>query len=116
MVAGVVSNEILSFVSPARLTLTIGRTMLTQSTMTNRVFKYSAIEGSLIGKNLKSTSFELKFEAGTSEGRVCKLKGDYEAIEASLPTKAETKEMMGTMVAMFKAAEGYLVTNPDVYA
>lgn len=27
------------------------------------VFKYSVIEGGLIGKKMKSTSFELKFEA-----------------------------------------------------
>ncbi|KAJ8633819.1 hypothetical protein MRB53_027155 [Persea americana] len=81
----------------------------------NRVFKYSAIEGGLMGKKVKSTSFELKFEAGANGGSLCKLNSEYESIEESLPTEAETKEMMGSMLAMFRAIEGYPVANPDVY-
>ncbi|KAJ8627932.1 hypothetical protein MRB53_021239 [Persea americana] len=80
-----------------------------------RVFKYSVIEGGLIGKKVKSTSFELRFEDGADGGSVCKFKGEYEAIEDSLPTEDETKEMIGSMVGMFKAIEGYLIANPDVY-
>ncbi|RWR80989.1 major pollen allergen Bet v 1-F/I [Cinnamomum micranthum f. kanehirae] len=82
----------------------------------NRMFKYSVIEGGLIGKKVKSTSFELKFEARADGGSICKLNGEYETIEDILPTEAEAKEMMGSMVAMFKAIEGYLVANPDAYA
>lgn len=82
----------------------------------NRMFKYSVIEGGLIGKKVKSTSFELKFEARADGGSICKLNGEYETIEDILPTEAEAKEMMGSMVAMFKAVEGYLVANPDAYA
>ena len=82
----------------------------------NHVFKYSVIEGGLIGKKEKSTCFELKFEAGADGGSVCKLHGEYETIEDSLPTQAESMEMMGSMVAMFKAIEGHLVANPDAYA
>ena len=80
-----------------------------------RVFKYSVIEGGLIGKKVKSTLFELRFEDGADGGSVCKFKGEYETIEDSLQTEDETKEMMGSMVGMFKAIEGYLIANPDVY-
>ncbi|RWR88260.1 major pollen allergen Bet v 1-F/I [Cinnamomum micranthum f. kanehirae] len=80
-----------------------------------RVFRYSVIEGGLIGKKVKSTLFELKFEDGADGGSVCKFKGEYETIEDSLPTEAETTEMMGSMVGMFKAIEGYLIANSDVY-
>ncbi|RWR90173.1 major pollen allergen Bet v 1-F/I [Cinnamomum micranthum f. kanehirae] len=144
MVAGTVYNEIMSQVSPARLWKAISITILEgdggpgtirQSNFTdaikdfsywkdrvdaideeNRVFKYSVIEGGLIGKKVKSTSFELKFEARKDGGSICKLNGEYETTEDSLPTKAETKEMMGSMVSMFKAIEGYLVANPAAYA
>ncbi|KAJ8650466.1 hypothetical protein MRB53_003489 [Persea americana] len=161
MVAGVVNNEIVSVVSPARLWKAIvkdshnlmpklmpdiilsivvlegsgGVGTIRQSNFTNvikdfsywkdridavdeenRMFKYSVIEGGLIGKKVKSTSFELKFEARADGGSTCKLNGEYETIEDSLPTEAESKKMMESMVAMFKAIEGYLVANPDAYA
>lgn len=80
------------------------------------MFRYSVIEGGLIGKKVKSTSFELKFEARTDGGSIRKLNGEYDTIEDSLPAEAETKEMMGSMVSMFKAIEGYLVANPGAYA
>ncbi|KAJ8618873.1 hypothetical protein MRB53_015059 [Persea americana] len=68
------------------------------------------------GKKVKSTSFELKFEARKDGGSICKLNGEYETNEDGLPTEAETKEMMGSMVSMFKVIEGYLVANPAAYA
>ncbi|RWR75045.1 major pollen allergen Bet v 1-F/I [Cinnamomum micranthum f. kanehirae] len=80
------------------------------------IFKYSVIEGGLIGKKVKSTSFELKFDAAADAGSVCKLSGEYETIEDRLPTEEETKEMIGGMIGMFKAVEGYLLANPDAYA
>ncbi|KAJ8646744.1 hypothetical protein MRB53_008492 [Persea americana] len=80
------------------------------------IFKYSVIEGGLIGKKVKSTSFELKFNEATDGGSVCKLSGEYETIEDRLPTEEETKEMIGGMIGMFKAVEGYLLANPDAYA
>ncbi|KAJ8646741.1 hypothetical protein MRB53_008489 [Persea americana] len=80
------------------------------------IFKYSVIKGGLIGKKVKSTSFELKFDAATDGGSVCKLSGEYETIEDRLPTEEETKEMIGGMIGMFKAVEGFLLANPDAYA
>lgn len=81
-----------------------------------RVFKYSVIEGGLIGKKVKSTSFELKFEPATDGGSVCKFYAEFEPIEDNLPTEEVTKEIMGGMTGMFKAIEGYLLANPEAYA
>lgn len=64
----------------------------------------------------KSTSFELKFEAAAGGGSACKLNGEFETIEDNLPAQQETKEMIGGMIGMFKAVEGYLLANPDAYA
>lgn len=47
---------------------------------------------------------------------MCKLNGEFETIEDTLPTQEETKEMIGGMIGMFKAVEGYLLANPDAYA
>lgn len=81
-----------------------------------RVFKYSVIEGGLIGKKVKSTSFELKFEPATDGGSVCKFNAEFESMEDGLPTEEVTKEIMGGMTGMFKALEGYLLANPEAYA
>ncbi|KAJ8648952.1 hypothetical protein MRB53_001975 [Persea americana] len=80
------------------------------------VFKYSVIEGGLIGKKVKSTSFELKFETATDGGSLCKFCAEFEPIEDNLPTEDITKEIMGGMTGMFKAIEGYLLENPEAYA
>ena len=80
------------------------------------IFKYSVIEGGLIGKKVKSTSFELKFEPATGGGSLCKFCAEFEPIEDNLPTEDITKEIMGGMTGMFKAIEGYLLENPEAYA
>ena len=101
---------------PSRI-LATGRTVWMQSMKRAACLstQWLKVRG-LIGKKVKSTSFELKFEARKDGGSICKLNGEYETNEDSLPTEAETKEMMGSMVSMFKVIEGYLVANPAAYA
>ncbi|KAJ8627930.1 hypothetical protein MRB53_021237 [Persea americana] len=132
MVTSTVSNEIPSPVAPSRLWKAIVKEShnLMPKLMPDIISSIVLLEGNggvgtirqsnftsggLIGKKVKSTSFELKFEDGADGGSVCKFKGEYETIEDCLPTEDETKEMMGSMVGMFKAIEGYLIANPDVY-
>ncbi|XP_058078791.1 pathogenesis-related protein 1-like [Magnolia sinica] len=79
------------------------------------LFKYSVIEGGLLGKKVKSTTFTLEFKGGIEGGSICKFHGEFETVEGSVPKEDETKEMMGNMVGMFKAVEGYLVANPNAY-
>ncbi|XP_068636287.1 major strawberry allergen Fra a 1.08-like [Aristolochia californica] len=81
----------------------------------NFVFLYSIIEGGLIGKKVKSTWFELKFEGNPDGTTSCKLLGEFDTLGKTLPLEEE-KEMMGGMVGMFKAVEGYLLANPNAYA
>ncbi|RWR76674.1 major pollen allergen Bet v 1-F/I [Cinnamomum micranthum f. kanehirae] len=161
MVAGSVSNEVMSQVAPERLWKAIvkdspnlmpkllpelvssivilegdgGVGTIRQSNFTSvakdftywkdrvdaiddqkRVFNYSVIEGGLIGKKVKSTSFELKFEPAADGGSVCKFNAKFEPMEDSLPTEEVTKEIMEGMTGMFKAIEGYLLANPGAYA
>ncbi|RWR79583.1 major pollen allergen Bet v 1-F/I [Cinnamomum micranthum f. kanehirae] len=167
MVAGSVSNEVLSQVAPERLwkaivkdspslmpkllpelvssivilegdggvgtirqsnftsgnTLYIGRISISRfgfnlgpTSRMQLMINYSVIEGGLIGKKVKSTSFELKFEPATDGGSVCKLNAEFESMEDGLPTEEVTKEIMGGMTGMFKAIEGYLLANPEAYA
>ena len=66
------------------------------------VFKYSVIEGGLIGKKVKSTSFELKFEPATGRGSLCKFCAEFEPIDDNLPTEDITKEIMGGMTHCVK--------------
>ncbi|XP_058075718.1 major strawberry allergen Fra a 1-3-like [Magnolia sinica] len=160
MVAGTVSHEILSTISPSRLWKAIvkdshnlmpklmpeiissivilegdgGVGTIRQSNFTDAikdfsywkdhidaidddkcVFKYSVIEGGHLGKKVKSTTFTLEFK-GVEGGSVCKFNGEFETIEGSVRKDDETKEMMGNMVGMFKAVEGYLLANPNAYA
>ncbi|XP_058099990.1 pathogenesis-related protein 1-like [Magnolia sinica] len=80
------------------------------------VCKYSVIEGGLIGKKVKSSTFKLQFEDGANGGSVCKLDGEFEAIEDGPPMEDERiKETIVNMEGMFKAVEAYLVANPDAY-
>ncbi|XP_058111818.1 pathogenesis-related protein STH-2-like [Magnolia sinica] len=81
----------------------------------NRLFKYSVIEGGLLGKKVKSTTFILEFKDGIDGGSICKFHGEFETVEGNLPKEEETKEMMGNMAGMFKAVEGYLLENPNAY-
>ncbi|XP_058075709.1 pathogenesis-related protein STH-2-like [Magnolia sinica] len=161
MVAGAVSHEILSQVSPSRFWKAIvkdshnlmpklmpeiissivilegdgGVGTIRQSNFTDaikdfsywkdridaidddkRVFKYSVIEGGLLGKKVKSTTFTLEFKGGIEGGSVCEFHGEFETVEGSVPKEEETKEMMENIVGMFKAVEGYLLANPNAYA
>ncbi|RWR80043.1 major pollen allergen Bet v 1-F/I [Cinnamomum micranthum f. kanehirae] len=136
MVAGSVSNEVFSLVDPERLWKAIVKDspnlmpkllpdLISSIEIlegdggvgTIRKSNFSpVIEGGLIVKKVKSTSFELKFEPATEGGSVCKFYAEFEPIEANLPTEEVTKEIMGGMTGMFKAIEGYLLANPEAFA
>ncbi|MQL89343.1 hypothetical protein Taro_021912 [Colocasia esculenta] len=82
----------------------------------NHVFKYSVVEGGLLGSRLKSYSYELKFEAAADGGSKGKLTVEYDTVDDSLLTGEEEGKLTFGLVAMMKALEGYLQANPALYA
>ncbi|KAK1291868.1 Major pollen allergen Bet v 1-D/H [Acorus calamus] len=81
---------------------------------TNHIFKHSVVEGGLIGTKLKSCGFEVKVEAAEG-GCLIKMKVEYDSIEGGFPTKEEAEKIIGEVVGMTKAVEGYLLANPGAY-
>ncbi|XP_077242775.1 class-10 pathogenesis-related protein 1-like [Tasmannia lanceolata] len=80
------------------------------------VFKYTVIDGGLVGVNVKWYSFEMKFEATADGGSLSKIKVEYDSLGDSLLTEDEIAQIKAGNQGMVKAVEGYLQANPDAYA
>lgn len=82
----------------------------------NLVCKYTMIEGDPLGDKLESIAHEVKFEAASDGGCICKMtskyktKGDFEIKEE------DVKEGKDSAIGIFKVVEAYLSENPQVYA
>ncbi|KAJ8636643.1 hypothetical protein MRB53_010910 [Persea americana] len=96
MVAGSVSNEVLSQVAPERLW--------------EAIVKDSPNLMPKLLPELVSSIVILEGDGGVGTIRQSNFTSD------SLPTEEVTKEIMGGMTGMFKAIEGYLLANPGAYA
>lgn len=80
------------------------------------VFKYTVIEGGLIGlKRLKSYSFEIHVEPTSDGGSLSKMIVEYESDDGLL-TDEEAGKIKGGIIGMVKSVEGYLNENPEAYA
>ncbi|XP_059631879.1 major strawberry allergen Fra a 1.06-like [Cornus florida] len=80
-------------------------------------YNYTLIEGdALMDKQIESISYVVKFEPSLNGGTVSKMtskyytEGDVELAEEGI--KAGKEKAMG----MYKAAESYLLQNPNAYA
>ncbi|XP_008795808.2 major pollen allergen Aln g 1-like [Phoenix dactylifera] len=80
------------------------------------VFKYSVVEGGLLGVRLKSYSFDHKFEAASDGSTVGKVILEYETLDDTDLSEEEKGLLMGAVLGMMKAVEGFLLANPDAYA
>ena len=81
------------------------------------VFKYTVIEGGLIGlKRLKSYSFEIHVEPTSDGGSLSKMTVEYESFDDSLLSDEEIEKIKGGVIGMVKSVEGYLKENPEAYA
>ncbi|XP_072975541.1 major strawberry allergen Fra a 1-2-like [Typha angustifolia] len=95
------------------------------STLTDRVevldnekhiFKYSIVEGGLIGLRLKSYSVETTLESGGDGSSVVKVNVEYETLDETDLTGDEKGMIKGGVSKMMKGVEAYLAANPDAYA
>ncbi|GMY27841.1 major allergen Pru ar 1-like [Fagus crenata] len=81
----------------------------------NFTYAYTLIEGDAISETLEKISHEIKLVASPNGGCILKstskyhTKGDHEIKEDQIKVG---KEKSG---GLFKAVEGYLLTNPDAY-
>uniref|UniRef100_A0A2N9H8J4 Bet v I/Major latex protein domain-containing protein n=1 Tax=Fagus sylvatica TaxID=28930 RepID=A0A2N9H8J4_FAGSY len=82
----------------------------------NHIFKYSVIEGGLVGLKLKSFVAEVILNSTGEGGCLAKLKIEYESLEDSLLSEKDVTSIKEGKLAMTKAIEGYLLANPDAYA
>ena len=82
----------------------------------NHIFKYSVIEGGLVGLKLKSFGAEITLNSTREGGCLAKMKIEYEPLEDSLLSEEEITRIKDGTLAIMKATEGYLLANPDAYA
>ncbi|CAA0817540.1 MLP-like protein 423 [Striga hermonthica] len=82
----------------------------------NYVFKYSVIEGDVLGDALESISYVVKVEAGPEGGSVCKTVSTYHTKkEDHHITEDLIKEGKEKAKAIFKAVEAHLHAHPHAY-
>lgn len=82
----------------------------------NLVCKYTMIEGDPLGDKLESIAYEVKFEAATDGGCICKMASKY-ITKADFEIKEEDiKEGKDSAIGIYKVVEAYLSENPQVYA
>jgi len=73
------------------------------------------VEGGDLGTKLESASSHFKFEPTSNGGCVVKVEAAYKTLPGVAVDDEITKAKEG-VEGMIKAAEGYLLANPDAYA
>uniref|UniRef100_A0A830DFU0 Major allergen pru ar 1 n=1 Tax=Phtheirospermum japonicum TaxID=374723 RepID=A0A830DFU0_9LAMI len=82
----------------------------------NHVFKYSVIEGDMLGDVLESISYLVKVEPGPHGGSVCKTISTYHTKKDDHHiTEDKIKEGKEKAKAIFKAVEAHLHAHPHSY-
>ncbi|KAF8387776.1 hypothetical protein HHK36_026431 [Tetracentron sinense] len=81
----------------------------------NLVCKYSLIEGDVLGDKLESIAYEVKFEASSDGGCVCKMTSAYHTKGDLVLKQEDIKEGKEKAMGMYKVVEAYLLANPDAY-
>ncbi|KAH7511428.1 hypothetical protein ACOSP7_007239 [Xanthoceras sorbifolium] len=82
----------------------------------NHVFKYSIVEGGILGVKVNSYVAEVSFTSASDGGCLAKLKIEYESLGESLLTEEEAADIKSGILAMVKAVDGYLLGNFNAYA
>ncbi|KAK7246351.1 hypothetical protein RIF29_41218 [Crotalaria pallida] len=82
----------------------------------NLVCKYTMIEGDPLGEKLESIAYEVKFEATSDGGCLCKMTSKYNTIGEFEVKEEEVKEGRESTIGIYRVMEAYLQENPQVYA
>eukprot|EP01018_Ginkgo_biloba_P025324 Gb_09963 [translate_table: standard] len=78
-------------------------------------YKYTALEGGLLGTKLKSAKFEMKFSPTAEDECLLAWICEFDTLSDSLPSEAEDQETKAGIVAMVKMVESYILSNPQLY-
>nr|XP_027188028.1 pathogenesis-related protein STH-2-like [Cicer arietinum] len=81
----------------------------------NLVCNYTMIEGDPLGDKFESIAYEVKFEAISDGGCLCKMISKYNAIGEFEVKEEEIKEGRESSIGICKVVEAYLMENPQVY-
>ncbi|XP_073120947.1 major allergen Pru ar 1-like [Henckelia pumila] len=82
----------------------------------NHAYKYSIIEGDVLGEDIESISYHVKIEASADGGSVVKTISHYHTKhDAHGITEEKIKEGKEKAKAIFKAVEAHLHAHPDAY-
>ena len=76
-------------------------------------YSYSIIEGDALSDKIEKISYEVKIEASSDGGSVCKNTSKYYTVGEVTITEDQIKAGKEKASAMFKAVETYLLANPD---
>ena len=78
--------------------------------------KYTMTEGDPLGDKLESIAYEVRFEATSDGGCLCKMTSKYNAIGEIEVKEEEVKEGRESSIGICRVVEAYLQENPQVYA
>ncbi|XP_010023669.1 pathogenesis-related protein STH-2-like [Eucalyptus grandis] len=82
----------------------------------NLVCKYTLIEGDVIFDRIESVVYEVKFEASSNGGCICKMSSEYHTKAGVELKQEEIKQGKEKAIGLYKVVEEYLSANPNVYA
>ncbi|KAH7676464.1 Bet v I type allergen protein [Dioscorea alata] len=82
----------------------------------NKVYKYSSVEGGLLGVRFNSCSFEIKFAPSHEGGTIGKLTCHYDTTDDTPVGEEEKGQILTGLLGMLNAVEAYLVANPTAFA
>ncbi|XP_031398239.1 major allergen Pru ar 1-like isoform X2 [Punica granatum] len=78
--------------------------------------KYTLIESDTEFSKIETVVYEVKFEASSDGGCVCKMTSEYH-VKACVELKEEdVKQGKDKAMGLYKVVEEYLLANPDAYA
>ncbi|GLU08441.1 hypothetical protein SLE2022_253540 [Rubroshorea leprosula] len=81
----------------------------------NFVYSYSVIEGDALMNRLEKITYDVKLEASPDGGSICKSTSKYYTLGDIVINEEEIKAGKEKASGLFKAAEAYLLANPDAY-
>lgn len=82
----------------------------------NYVFKYSIVEGGILGLKVNSYAAEVTLTSSSDGDCFAKLKIEYEPLGDSLLSEEDVRNIKQGILTMVKAAETFLLANPNAYA
>ncbi|ESR32712.1 hypothetical protein CICLE_v10006674mg [Citrus x clementina] len=82
----------------------------------NHVFRYSIVEGGILGFKVNSYVAEVTFTSSSDGDCFAKLKIEYESLGDSLLSEEDVRNIKQGIQTMVKAAERFLLANPNAYA